>query len=509
MIPRDILHYFNTYVNSIVSVHILRHSSDMEKYLALMMMESPETAMNLIRDFNGELLTSLEPTTCMIYFVKEVHASNSNALSLYNSPMKSMKADVSSDHDKAGSQAGSKLDNLLGFVGKTRSLSDLSMELSAMESMALESIGSKQHKGGSPGPGNGTSLMRLSMEHKEDQICPVCLEPISETMPQSFTTCCNHTFHILCIYKTEGPQCPCCRFQHDSTPVSLSQCVVCNWSGEESERAVNSRDLWICLVCGFIGCGSSNCHHIRDHYESLLHAYAMNVENGRVWDFAGDGYVHRLIMQQSDTDGYTLGSLSDTDGGMNGGMLTARVQPKMVEVPDPRYRLSSRTRQAPLTTAEESLVVNRKLESTAYHYNQLLTWQLGQNRQQYEDRLHRFKDFLNQELQLASNKGSSGSGSGGGGSGSGCKSWSQTVEDLLLIEKSKALKKRDLALARLDEANNELMLLQDFNRSLSNNLRELQSVIVMAEDKVDKAQNVYSDYIPKLEKKVQSLMEKL
>ena len=490
MIPRDILHYFNTYVNSIVSVHILRHSSDMEKYLALMMMESPETAMNLIRDFNGELLTSLEPTTCMIYFVKEVHASSS--LSLYNSPMKSIKGDLSSDHDKAGS----KLDNLIGLVGKTRSLSDLSMELSAIESMALD-ISSKQHKGGSPGPVNGISLMRLSMEQKEDQICPVCLEPISETMPQSFTTCCNHTFHILCIYKTEGPQCPCCRFQHDSTPVSLSQCVVCNWSGEESERAVNSRDLWICLVCGFIGCGSSNCYHIRDHYESLLHAYAMNVENGRVWDFAGDGYVHRLIMQQSDTD-YTLGSLSEEDGGLingNGG-LTARVQPKMVEVPDPRYRLSSRTRQAPLTTDEESLVVNRKLESTAYHYNQLLTWQLGQNRQQYEDRLHRFKDFLNQELQLASNK-------------DGSKSWSQTVEELLLIEKSKALRKRDLALARLDEAKNELMLLQDFNKSLSNNLRELQSVIVTAEEKVDKAENVYSDYIPKLEKKVQSLMEKL
>ena len=220
----------------------------------------------------------------------------------------------------------------------------------------------------------------------------------------------------------------------------------------------------------------------------------MNVENGRVWDFAGDGYVHRLIMQQSDTD-YSLGSLSE-DGSISNGGLAVRVQPKMVEVPDPRYRQSSRTRLAPLTTDEESLVINRKLESTAYHYNQLLTWQLEQNRQQYEDRLHRFKDFLNQELQLASNKDSS-------------KSWSQTVEELLIIEKSKALKKRDLALARLDDAKKELMLLQDFNKNLSNNLLELQSVIVTAEEKVDKAEKVYSDYIPKLEKKVQSLMEKL
>ena len=35
-------------------------------------------------------------------------------------------------------------------------------------------------------------------------------------------------------------------------------------------------DLWVCLVCGFIGCGSSHCNHIRDHYVRHLHAYAMN-----------------------------------------------------------------------------------------------------------------------------------------------------------------------------------------------------------------------------------------
>ena len=35
-------------------------------------------------------------------------------------------------------------------------------------------------------------------------------------------------------------------------------------------------DLWVCLVCGFIGCGSSHCDHIRTHYLTHLHAYAMN-----------------------------------------------------------------------------------------------------------------------------------------------------------------------------------------------------------------------------------------
>ena len=37
-----------------------------------------------------------------------------------------------------------------------------------------------------------------------------------------------------------------------------------------------SCDLWVCLVCGFIGCGSSHCDHIRAHYLTHMHAYAMN-----------------------------------------------------------------------------------------------------------------------------------------------------------------------------------------------------------------------------------------
>jgi BRCA1-associated protein len=241
----------------------------------------------------------------------------------------------------------------------------------------------------------------------------------------------------------------------------------------------------------------------------------MNVENGRVWDFAGDGYVHRLIIQQSDNIGGE--GEGEGEGEEEGGLYSTRVplsSNKMVEIPDPRYRLSSyRTRQAPLSSNEESILINRKLESTAYHYNQLLTWQLEQNRQQHEDRLSRFKDFLKQELKLRddtnTNNTNSSNSHSNSNSNSNSKSWSQTIEELLLLEKAKALKKRDVALIRLDDARKELTLLGDLNRSLANNLKELHEVTADAERKVAVATNVYSDYIPKLEKKVASLMEKL
>ena len=50
-------------------------------------------------------------------------------------------------------------------------------------------------------------------------------------------------------------------------------------NGDENEYGISHEepcDLWVCLVCGFIGCGSSHCDHIRTHYLTHMHAYAMN-----------------------------------------------------------------------------------------------------------------------------------------------------------------------------------------------------------------------------------------
>eukprot|EP00525_Craspedostauros_australis_P004953 CAMPEP_0198128672 /NCGR_PEP_ID=MMETSP1442-20131203/49896_1 /TAXON_ID= /ORGANISM="Craspedostauros australis, Strain CCMP3328" /LENGTH=83 /DNA_ID=CAMNT_0043788879 /DNA_START=1 /DNA_END=249 /DNA_ORIENTATION=- len=35
--------------------------------------------------------------------------------------------------------------------------------------------------------------------------------------------------------------------------------------------------------------------HARQHYDNTLHAYALDTETQHVWDFAGQGYVHRLL----------------------------------------------------------------------------------------------------------------------------------------------------------------------------------------------------------------------
>ena len=57
----------------------------------------------------------------------------------------------------------------------------------------------------------------------------------------------------------------------------------------------------MCLICGHVGCGRFSNKHAEAHFEETGHTFAYELETQRVWDYAGDQYVHRLI--QSKTDG--------------------------------------------------------------------------------------------------------------------------------------------------------------------------------------------------------------
>lgn len=41
-------------------------------------------------------------------------------------------------------------------------------------------------------------------------------------------------------------------------------------------------------------------HVLCRHFEGTNHTYAMQLSNGRVWDYVGDNYVHRLIQNKED-----------------------------------------------------------------------------------------------------------------------------------------------------------------------------------------------------------------
>lgn len=189
--------------------------------------------------------------------------------------------------------------------------------------------------------------------------CPVCLERMDDTNGL-MTIPCSHVFHCTCLQNWKGAGCPVCRFtntsQEDgydpSNPYSQpfgssvsNLCSVCDCTD----------DLWICLICGHVGCGRYKGGHAKDHWKETAHSFSLELETQHVWDYAGDMWVHRLIRDKGDG--------------------------KVVELP-------GRNNQQ----EDEDVVPRAKLESIGLEYTHLITSQLESQRAYYEGMISKTVD---------------------------------------------------------------------------------------------------------------------
>lgn len=171
---------------------------------------------------------------------------------------------------------------------------------------------------------------------------------------------CSHVFHCTCLQNWKGAGCPVCRFtntsQEDgydpSNPYSQpfgssvsNLCSVCDCTD----------DLWICLICGHVGCGRYKGGHAKDHWKETAHSFSLELETQHVWDYAGDMWVHRLIRDKGDG--------------------------KVVELP-------GRNNQQ----EDEDVVPRAKLESIGLEYTHLITSQLESQRAYYEGMISKTVD---------------------------------------------------------------------------------------------------------------------
>ncbi len=170
MIPGEILHFFSSAFGNILSIRIYSHYANPEKYLAALLLDTEESAQRLMEDYDGQLMSSLDSRTyCNLYSVVDVKLTSTS--------------ETSGDN-----------------------FADLNILMSDLQLCKLRNT--------PPSTGTGVNLTCSSIEHgnEEDEHCPVCLEAIVAACPLSFTTCCRHKFHIQCVARLEGPQCPVCRF---------------------------------------------------------------------------------------------------------------------------------------------------------------------------------------------------------------------------------------------------------------------------------------------------------
>ena len=114
------------------------------------------------------------------------------------------------------------------------------------------------------------------------------------------------------------------------------------------------------MICGHVGCGRYNGAHAFDHHLSTNHLFALELETQRVWDYAGDIYVHRLIQTKSDG--------------------------KLVEFP-PLASSGAYYRPSDRTGGRDDDVSNEKLDAMGMEYTYLLTSQLESQRVYYEERI--------------------------------------------------------------------------------------------------------------------------
>lgn len=178
------------------------------------------------------------------------------------------------------------------------------------------------------------------------------------------TIACSHVFHCACLQSWKRGGCPVCRFpnafQGDSfdpanpytQPFGGSSvsnlCTVCDCTD----------DLWMCLICGHVGCGRYKGGHAKDHWKDTAHNVSLELDTLYAWDYAGDTWVHRLIRDKGD-------GKFDEQHGRN----------------DQRQEYE-----------DEDVVPRAKLESIGLEYTHLITSQLALQRAYYEKLLSKASD---------------------------------------------------------------------------------------------------------------------
>ncbi|KAJ7388720.1 hypothetical protein OS493_035998 [Desmophyllum pertusum] len=122
--------------------------------------------------------------------------------------------------------------------------------------------------------------------------CPVCLERMDESVEGVLTILCNHSFHGSCLSKWSDTTCPVCRYCQTPQPVDGNKCFECD----------SSESLWICLICGHIGCGRYLRSHAKRHFqENTTHLFSRAGNTASLGLYGRyDNFVHRLIQNKTD-----------------------------------------------------------------------------------------------------------------------------------------------------------------------------------------------------------------
>ncbi|KAK9466201.1 BRCA1-associated protein 2-domain-containing protein [Lipomyces arxii] len=319
MTATDFLGFVGRKYQDTVSHFRMLRVSTANRYMVLMKFREKSNADKFYHEFNCKMFNSMEPETCHVVYI--------NSIRFHNSSFPEFPYLLDDEFTPLA-------EHLMTEDKKTRNRAP---SMTGTTSVLTKPI---------PPP---TRALR------EMPTCPVCLERMDSSVTGLLTIICQHTFHCQCLSKWGDNSCPVCRYSqkkdHQSQLNEPNQCSACG--------AVEN--LWICLICGNIGCGRYDEAHAFQHYMESNHVYAMDLEAQRVWDYANDAYVHRLIQNQEDGKLVELPSLASASG--------------QLDDYDRDY------------ANESDYVPREKLDNIGMEYTYLLTSQLESQRAYFEDKI--------------------------------------------------------------------------------------------------------------------------
>ncbi|XP_075475111.1 BRAP2 RING ZnF UBP domain-containing protein 1 [Primulina tabacum] len=204
-------------------------------------------------------------------------------------------------------------------------------------------------------------------DYTELPSCPVCLERLDPDTSGIQSTLCDHSFQCACVSKWTYLSCQVCRLcqRGDEKPA----CAMCG----------TFKNLWICLICGFVGCGRYEKGHASGHWSDKKHKFSLELETQQIWDYVGDKYVHRL-------------NHSKIDG------KSAIVNSRCSSVDE--YGSHGYNEEEGLGGA----LISSKTEAILDEYNRLLASQLDIQRQHYESLLEEAKSRKDSSIVKAVEK---------------------------------------------------------------------------------------------------------
>ncbi len=246
----------------------------------------------------------------------------------------------------------------------------------------------------------GGNVPDMKLEKSEASTCGAssppwrrCCQKRRRQGPGSLCAWSGSTCHVCKILTSmDSGRARICGVGADHQQAPQLQTIFCN----DGDCSI-AHNLWLCLVCCHVGCGRYTHEHAKSHFSFTGHSYSLELSTGRVWDYYGDRFTHRVLREglpHCNMEFNALGGM-EAEGSSKGRHSSSLQQPDLL-LPLPPSSSSSSSERNNMTVMKE------KLARVAGDYEELLASQLQEQTEYYENLIARMTAANTENRAVAS-----------------------------------------------------------------------------------------------------------